>query len=63
MKTHNGSIEVLIDVQYVPSLKKNLVSLGSLETKGLTMNIKGGVLKVVFSALIVIKDTRRNNLY
>ncbi|KAH9698452.1 Integrase catalytic domain-containing protein [Citrus sinensis] len=51
------------DVRYVPSLKKNLISLGVLESKGLTITLRDGLLKVVVGALMVMKGTRRNNLY
>ncbi|KAH9800324.1 hypothetical protein KPL71_000620 [Citrus sinensis] len=63
LKNHDGSIQVLTDVRYVPSLKKNLISLGVLESKGLTITLRDGLLKVVAGALTVMKGTRRNNLY
>ncbi|KAK5773311.1 hypothetical protein PVK06_049617 [Gossypium arboreum] len=62
-KNHDGSIQVLTDVRYVPSLKKNLISLGALESKGLTITLRDGLLKVVAGQLTVMKGTRRNNLY
>ncbi|PON74295.1 Zinc finger, CCHC-type, partial [Parasponia andersonii] len=37
LKNHNGSTKILADVQYVPKLKKNLISLGALESKGFAM--------------------------
>ena len=52
-----------MDVRYVPSLKKNLISLGVLESKGLIITLRDGLLKVVADALTVMKGTRRNNLY
>ncbi|KAK5803675.1 hypothetical protein PVK06_031324 [Gossypium arboreum] len=63
LKNHDGSIQVLTDVRYVPSLKKNLISLGALESKGLTITLRDGLLKVVAGQLTVMKGTRRNNLY
>lgn len=42
LKNHDGSTRVLSDVQYVPNLKKNLISLGALESKGLF--VRDGVL-------------------
>ncbi|KAG8499853.1 hypothetical protein CXB51_006283 [Gossypium anomalum] len=63
LKNHDGSIQVLTDVRYVPSLKKNLISLGALESKGLTITLRDGLLKVVARELTVMKGTRRNNLY
>ncbi|KAG8497200.1 hypothetical protein CXB51_008576 [Gossypium anomalum] len=63
LKNHDGSIQVLTDVRYVPSLKKNLIPLGALESKGLTITLRDGLLKVVAQELTVMKGTRRNNLY
>ena len=53
----------MIDVRYVPNLKKTLILLGVLESKGITITLRDGFLKVVISVLTVMKDTRRNNLY
>ena len=63
LRNYDGSTRVLTDVRYVPKLKKNLISLGALESKGLVVIIRDGVLKVISGALMVIKGTRRNNLY
>ncbi|KAI3472951.1 hypothetical protein Pfo_029197 [Paulownia fortunei] len=63
LKNHDGSTRVLTDVRYVPDLKKNLISLGALESKGLVVTMRYGVLKTTSGALVVIKGIRRNNLY
>ena len=63
LRNRDGSTRVMIDVRYVPKLKKNLISLGALESKGLVMIIRDGVLKVISGALMVMKGTRRNNMY
>ena len=63
LKNHDGSTRVLTDVRYVPKLKKNLISLGALESKGFAMTIRDGILKVTSGSLVVMKGTRRNNLY
>ena len=39
LRNHDGSIRVLTYVQYVSKLKKNLISLGALEFKGLVVII------------------------
>ena len=41
LKIRDGSIKVLSDVQYVPKLKKNLNSLGSLDSKGFEVSKEG----------------------
>ncbi|KAI5312942.1 hypothetical protein L3X38_042116 [Prunus dulcis] len=52
---HDGTIRELSDVRYVPDMKKNLILLGVLESKGLKITMEGGILKVVHGALVVMK--------
>ena len=63
LKNHDGSTRVLTDVPYIPKLEKNLISLGTLESKGFNIIMQNGILKVVSRALVVMKGIRRNNLY
>ena len=63
MKNQDGSTRVLTDVRYVPSLKKNLISLGVLESKGLVVTMRDGILKVISGVLVIMKGIRKNNLY
>ena len=63
LKNHDGSTRVLTDVRYIPKLEKNPISLGTLESKGFTIIMQNGILKVVSGALVVMKGIRRNNLY
>ena len=63
LKNHDGSTRVLTDVRYIPKLEKNLISLGTLESKGFTIILQNRILKVVSGALVVMKGIRRNNLY
>ena len=63
LKNHDGSTRVLTDVRYISKLEKNLISLGTLESKGFTIIMQNEILKVVSGALVVMKGIRRNNLY
>jgi hypothetical protein len=63
LKLHDGSARVLKEVQYVPDMKKNLISLGVLESKGYKITMENGIMKVISGALVVMKATRKNNLY
>ena len=63
LKNKDGSTRVLTDVQDVPSLKKNLISLGALESNGSVVTMRDGVLKVTSGALVILKGIRKNNLY
>lgn len=48
----------------MPTLKKNLTSLGTLESKGSSFGVKDGALKVSKGVPVLIKSTRvGNNLY
>ena len=63
LKNHDGLTRVLTDVRYIPKLEKNLISFGTLESKGFTIIMQNGILKVVSGALVVMKGIRRNNMY
>ncbi|KAL5850870.1 hypothetical protein ACOSQ4_008883 [Xanthoceras sorbifolium] len=63
LKNHDGSTRVLTEVRYVPDMKKNLISLGVLESKGLIVTMRDGILKITSGALVMLKGTRKNNLY
>ena len=59
----DGMIRELKEVRYVPQLKRNLISVGALETLGLVVSIKEGVHKMTKGSMVVLKAVRRNNLY
>ncbi|XP_016540818.1 uncharacterized protein LOC107841395 [Capsicum annuum] len=63
LRNHDGSTRIFRDVQYVPKLKRNLISLGALESKGLVVMIRDGVLKATSGELVMLKGMRKNNLY
>ena len=63
LKMHDGAVRELTNVRYVPNLKKNLISLGALESKGYTITLKNGVAKVVSGSLVVMRGERFRNLY
>lgn len=63
LKMHDGTIRRLTNVRYIPDLKKNLISLGVLDTDGYKVKIENGVLKVIRGALVAMKGTQKSNLY
>lgn len=65
IKMHDGIIRTLTGVRHVPDLKKNLISLGTLDFLGYkySYSAEGGVLRVSKGALIVIKGKLTNGLY
>jgi len=53
----------LTDVRYVPQIKKNIISVGAVESKGLKVTLKNEILKVTKGSLVVMKGIRDKNLY
>jgi len=50
-------------VRYVPQLKRNLISVGTLKILDLVVSIRDGVLKMIKGSMVVIKIVCQNNLY
>ena len=63
IKMHDGVVRTLTDVRHIPDLKKNLISLGVLDSQSCKYFTQGGVLKGTKGALIVIKGRFINGLY
>ncbi|KAM7477355.1 hypothetical protein LguiA_025568 [Lonicera macranthoides] len=63
LKMHDGVVRTLRDVQYVPDLKKNLISLGVLHSNGYRVILEGGNLKVLSEAMVVMRGNNEGNLY
>lgn len=63
LKMRDRVVHTLNEVRYVPDLKKNLISLCALNSKGHKIVIKGGVLKILSGTLVVMKKKKECNLY
>jgi hypothetical protein len=63
IQVHDDSIKKLIDVRFVPKLKRNLNSLSTLEAMGFNFAAIDGVLKVSRGNRIILDDNHLNNLY
>ncbi|KAM3338113.1 putative protein isoform X1 [Capsicum galapagoense] len=63
IKIHDGIVKTLINVRCVPELKKNLISLGTLESLGCKYTGEGGVLEVSRGGLMVMKARKSGTLY
>ena len=55
IRMFDGVVRTLDDVRYVLDLKRNLIPLSTLNTKGYKYTGKGGVLKISKRALVVMK--------
>nr|GEV05732.1 retrovirus-related Pol polyprotein from transposon TNT 1-94 [Tanacetum cinerariifolium] len=64
LQNDNGIIMTLKGVCYLPKLKKNLISVGTLESKGFEKRAKDGVMKIISGVLVVMKGICKiNNTY
>nr|GEV11308.1 retrotransposon protein, putative, Ty1-copia subclass [Tanacetum cinerariifolium] len=57
----DGSSFVLHNVRYILELKKNLISLGTLEKEGFTVKLQSGIVKVINGSMVVLSGIRRDN--
>jgi hypothetical protein len=55
VRTFDGVVRTLTNVRYVPDLKKNLISLGRLDSLGYGFLTKDRVMKITKGALVVMK--------
>ena len=61
---HDGIVRTLTDVRHIPNMRKNLISLSTLDGKGYKYSGGDGGLKVSKSSLIVMKgDLKSVKLY
>lgn len=63
IKMFDGIVRTLTDVRHIPEMKKNLISLSTLDKKGFRYSAEGGVLKVFSGALTVIRGNLERGLY
>ncbi|GJS14893.1 ribonuclease H-like domain-containing protein [Tanacetum coccineum] len=61
VQMRDGSSFVLDNVSYVPKLRRNLISLGTLEKEGFAVKMQSGKIKVIKGSLVVLSGTRRAN--
>ncbi|KAK3040718.1 hypothetical protein RJ639_028008 [Escallonia herrerae] len=63
IRMHDGIVKTLTDVRHVPELRKNLISLGTLDSNGCSYRATGGVMRIMKGALVVMKGLKQNSLY
>ena len=63
IKLHDGSVKTLTDVRHIPDLKKNLISLGTLDKSGCSYKAEGGVLNVIRGSMVLMKGLLVQGLY
>ncbi|KAK3001855.1 hypothetical protein RJ639_020260 [Escallonia herrerae] len=63
IRMHDDIVRTLTDVRHVPELRKNLISLGTLDSNGCSYRAVGGVMRIMKGALVVMKGLKQNSLY
>jgi len=63
IRMHDGIVRTLSNVRHVPDLKKNLISLGILDSNGYKFSAEGGVMRVSKDSLVVMKGKKADTLY
>jgi hypothetical protein len=59
----DGTVKILTNVRHVPELRKNLISLGFLDTGGYKSIVQGGVMKVYKGILLVMRAKKVGNMF
>lgn len=59
----DGTVKFLRNVRYVPLLKRNLISLGMLDSMGCEYNGKCGVFEVLKDSRVAVIGAKVNDLY
>ena len=55
LRNQDGSIRTLIGVHYVPDLMRNLIYVGTLESKCFEVRAKDGIMRIISGALVIMK--------
>ncbi|KAK2985063.1 hypothetical protein RJ640_022941 [Escallonia rubra] len=63
IRMHDGIVRTLTDVRHVPELRKNLISLGTLDSNGCSYRAAGRVMRIMKGALVMMKGLKQNSLY
>ena len=59
----DGNIRMLTNVRHIPDMKRNLISLGMMDSKGYRWVVNDGVLQVMAGTKVILKGNRQKNLY
>ena len=63
IKMDDGIVRELKEVRYVPKLKRNLISVGTLEASGMVISVRDSDLRMIKGSMVVMKGVRQGNLY
>jgi hypothetical protein len=63
IRMHDGIVRTLKNIQHIPDLKKNLISLGTLDSLGYKYSGEGGVIRVSKCPLVMMQGNKVDGLY
>ncbi|GJV58470.1 retrovirus-related pol polyprotein from transposon TNT 1-94 [Tanacetum coccineum] len=63
VKMHDGVVRTITGVRHIPDLKRNLISLSTLEANGCKYSGEGGVMKIFKGDLVLMKAIQSGGLY
>ena len=46
IKIFDGVVRDLTDIRHIPQVKKNIILVGAVESKGLKITLENGILKI-----------------
>ena len=63
IKMFDGVMRILTNVRHIPTLRKSLISLGTLDENGYSYGGSNGVIKMKKGALVVLKGEKIGSPY
>lgn len=63
LRLTDGTEKIMTHVRHVPDLKRNLISLGTLEEAGYSFKAENSMLKVLKVSRVIMKGDGKNGLY
>uniref|UniRef100_A0A2N9FI38 Uncharacterized protein n=1 Tax=Fagus sylvatica TaxID=28930 RepID=A0A2N9FI38_FAGSY len=64
IKMSDGVVRTLEEVRHIPDMRKNLISLGTLDSKGYSYKSENGIMKVSKGAMVVMTSQKiSSNVY
>ena len=63
IKIWDGVTRTLNDARHIPTLKKNLIPLSTLDANGCVIQAEDRAMKVKKGSMVILRGTKPNNLY
>ncbi|KAG6672836.1 hypothetical protein I3842_16G079000 [Carya illinoinensis] len=63
IKMYNGIVRTLSNLRHIPSLKKTLISLGTLNSFNYQYTAEGEVIRVYMGSLFIMQGNKIDGMY